>query len=112
MITLLLMLPMNCLFCIGIHIITNYEENEVGQPTDKMILWWLRYLSIKHIGIYWSKPLFLCLPCMASVWGTIFYFTFLFAFMQNITIFAFLIWPFYIVSLSGLNYVVSRYIDL
>ena len=102
------MLPLNSLFIFGLHIITDYEVDEQGNVSDKMALWWLRYKSVQTFGEWWSKPLILCPPCMASVWGTIFYFIFSLVFFGNVLIF---VWPFYVISLSGLNYVVQRYIE-
>jgi len=32
-----------------------------------MILWRLRYYSLKYFGEYWSKCIIICPPCMASV---------------------------------------------
>jgi hypothetical protein len=103
-----IMLVIGCLFCIGIQAITEYEEDKNGNISDKMILWKLRFYSIKYLGVWLSKPLFLCLPCMASIVGTIIFFTFSLVFFQNVCIFA---WPLYCITLSGLNYVIQRYID-
>jgi len=110
-IDLYLLLPLNALFIFGISAITTYEEDADGTISDRMALWFVRRWCIKNLGVFWSKPFVLCPPCMASVWGTIFYFTFLLVFQININIFAVIIWPFYCVTLSGLNYGLQRYIN-
>jgi hypothetical protein len=68
---------------------------------SKMVLYWMRKISIETIGEYWSKPLFICPPCMASVWGTIVWF------MAGGSL---VLWPFYILSLSGLVTLINSYI--
>jgi hypothetical protein len=63
----------------------------------KMVLWWARYWSLRVVGKFWSKPLFTCPPCMASVWGTAVYWI-----MTPIGVGAAAIWPLYVLMLSGL----------
>lgn len=63
---LYLVLVINSLACLGVHCLT--RDGMLFEPIA---------LSIRHyIGEFWSKPLFDCPPCMASVWGIIGWFYF------------------------------------
>lgn len=65
------------LFCIGLYFATGYELDKDGNPTEKNILWFVRYYVDKFIGEPFGKPIILCPRCMASVWGGVMYFGFL-----------------------------------
>jgi len=88
-----LYLAFNCLLIIGLHKITRE-----GMLLEKVGTW-----SVKYFGSFWSNPITECPPCMASVWGILFYFLFVNA--------GFLILPFYLVALAGLNYLVMHNLD-
>jgi hypothetical protein len=106
MIDLLLLVVFNSLYIFGIKTITYYDVEVTDTQEkiiDKMVFWKLRYWSIKYIGVYWSKPLLLCTPCMASVHGLYFYFIFS---DKNL-----IVLPFYLVILAGFNYIVSKYVE-
>lgn len=65
-----------------------------GIDKDSMMVGYkFRKYSLDKFGQFWSKPLFTCPPCMASVWGTLF---FAFTGLEIIH------WPLYILMLSGL----------
>lgn len=99
----------NALIIFGINKGTFYEvchpEDMGGEYcTDdgvdidsRMVGYKLRLWAVKHLGPFWSKPLFTCPPCMASVWGTVVYWL-----VQPICLQSLLIWPMYVVMLSGL----------
>lgn len=72
----------------GIHKVTR-EGNLFGYVAD--------YIRAK-IGEFWCKPLFDCLPCMASVWGA-YGWLFLQPELGIIT---------YIVALAGLNFFTAK----
>lgn len=78
----------NTLFCLGIHKVTR----------DGNIFCYIADYIRSIIGAYWSKPLFDCLPCMASVWG-IYGWLFLQPKIDIIT---------YVIALSGLNYLTAK----
>lgn len=65
----------NALFIIGMNR-AFYYDNVDGIPVggDKMILWKLHHQVRQRVGNYWSKPLFSCVWCMASVWSVPVYF--------------------------------------
>jgi len=75
---------LNALVIIGVHKATG--PGEVGEPigkfAEKELPWWI------------SKPTVACPPCQASVWGTLVFWT---IGPRN-----WLLWPFYVLALSGL----------
>ena len=109
MIELLTIAIFNAGIIFGINKATQYEEchpedagldfcDDNGIDKDsKMVGWRLRYWSLKWFGSFWSKPLFTCPPCMASVHGTWFYWI-----VSDVTVQSLLFWPIYILFLSGL----------
>lgn len=69
-----------------------------------MILWWVRFYSLKYIGAKWSKPIITCPTCMASLHSTYFYWLIVFPLSFNSEILpALVIYPMYILALAGLN---------
>jgi hypothetical protein len=54
-----LVLVLNSLACLGVHCLTR----------EGMLLEKVGNYIRHYVGDYWSKPLFDCPPCMASVWG-------------------------------------------
>ena len=110
LLSILLMLLLNSLFIIGLHNAARFEFHPLGikdcQGADqygvmndsKMLLWKLRYTAEKKLGLFYSKPLFSCPPCMASIWGTVFYFSYI-----GFSITSILMLPSYIFALSGLT---------
>ena len=121
LITIILLLFINSMFIFGIFKLTDYDEevepDGYGVPCvyirDKMLLWFVRKWLVDKIGLYWSKPLVLCPPCMASVWGTLFYwvmtstlFPVFDTFYQQL-----LFYPFFVVSLCGINSFLQRHFE-
>ena len=58
---------------IGLYYATSYELDSKGNPTEKNILWFVRFYIDKFIGEPYGKPFILCPKCMASFWGVVFY---------------------------------------
>lgn len=86
-------LLISCLILTGIHICF----------WDGMILWRLKkYLCC--LPYFIQKPLFDCLICMASVWGTVLYF----GYWYNDFSFQ---WIVFILALAGLNTIASSIIE-
>lgn len=79
----------NMLIIFGVHIL--FSE---GMLFEKGGIW-----IEKKVGGYWAKPLIGCPPCMASVWGTAFYFAFIKL--------GFILWLPYILALCGLTFIVN-----
>lgn len=90
------------LFCLGLWV-----SFRPGMILSKVPKWFVQLLykecSIRRADLIMmlKKPLFDCLPCMASIWGTLFYFM---ADGGNYFVFIF--------SLVGLNFIVKKLIDL
>lgn len=124
MIEIILLLIFNSLYIQGLYRSSTFEwkSNFVYKPTKKnmkieyvereyrMILWRLKYYSIKYIGDYWSKPIITCPTCMASVHSSYFYFTYLWFTNQIDFIHAVIYIPF-VFSLAGLNTLITSLID-
>ena len=94
----------NALVIFGVNKATYFEychpeedrefcTDEGVDKDSRMVLYKLRLWSLKYVGPFWSKPLFVCPPCMASVWGTMVY---------VFTGWSILFLPVYILMLSGL----------
>lgn len=86
---LLLLLTFNILVILGI-VQTTATEMIFEQPAD-----WLR----ERVTPWITKPLFDCVYCMSSFWGTIVYWVW----MQDFTPDNLTIWPLYILALCGLS---------
>lgn len=65
--------------------------------SSKMVLYRFRLWSLQSLGEYWSKPLFTCPPCMASVHSLYVYWL-----VMPFTTGCLLFYPLYILFLSGL----------
>src|SRR5688572_2383243 len=50
-----------------------------------------------RLGAFWSKPVFDCPPCMASVWGTVFFWT-----SRLYELLPWWTWPLHCLALCGL----------
>lgn len=61
-----LVLVLNSLLCLGVHLLTD-EGMLLEYPADVLRAF---------IGDFPCKPLFDCLPCMASVWGIVGWYAF------------------------------------
>lgn len=109
---LLTFLILNSIAIFGVNVATEYDVEVVEGYESKtevikhpMIAWRLRYYSIKYFGEFYSKPLFTCPPCMASVHSTYFY-----AFFLSLIGFSWqwlLFYPLYVLILCGLNFIIS-----
>lgn len=60
------------------------------------------------LGPYWSKPVTECRPCMASVWGTAFYWSIGFILMPVDLATRAMIYPVYILALSGIMVILAE----
>ena len=83
-----LVLALNSLCCLGVHCLT--REDMLFEKAANYIR--------HYVGEFWSKPLFDCPPCMASVWGLIGWFYF----EPNIAMIP------YLLILCGLNALTSK----
>ncbi len=86
MMELLFLVVICSLFCFGFNyatlytpnfdVMTNDSKRKELYPVDdkKEVLWFIRYYGNKWFPLYLTKPLYGCLMCMGSVYGTLFYF--------------------------------------
>jgi len=97
MTNILLLLIINALFIIGL-----YKVVDGGMLLD-FVGDWIRGKTLYQQGKKWrkviSKPLIDCPPCMASVWGTVFYIA-----SNGFDLF----WPVYLICLAGLVTLLMR----
>ena len=81
------------------------KEYRDSHITDKMILWWIRYYG-SALPKFWQKPLYRCLPCMASIWSVpVLTTAVLMGMLEPVQ--ALILAPTYILALAGLNYIIS-----
>ena len=76
-----------------------------------MLLWWVRYYSLKYIGKKWSKPIITCPTCMASLHSTYFYWIVGYPYFAHSLIMAVVLYPMYVLALAGLNTFITSVID-
>jgi hypothetical protein len=114
---LILLLILNSFYIIGLFHSAMFEwkSNFMYKPNRKnmrienidsqynMILWRVRYYSLKYIGDKWSKPVITCPTCMSSLHSTYFYFGYAYWQNQINLIETFVIYPFYVLMLAGIN---------
>jgi hypothetical protein len=95
----------------------NEEMNPFGTSAEnREIAWWFKFYLGNFIWNYLPilkpmlKPLFMCEVCMSSVYGSLIYWI-LMIYTAKITVLTFIIWPFIIVSIAGLNRLVKIFIQ-
>ena len=87
----------NSLIIFGIFAVTE-EKSLLGFVQ----MWGTKYNLYGQHSKFWSKPLFNCPPCMASVWGTLGF---------AYTGIGWQYWIVWVVSLAGFNYIVNKLLD-
>ena len=99
----LLLSFINALFIIGMNRAFFYD-NVKGIPVDgdKMILWKIHYKVRSIVGEYWSKPLFTCVWCMASVWSIPVFFPAMFMVHEKLSLINIYVWLIYIPIVSAM----------
>jgi len=80
----------------------SYIKKQWPKPTDGMILWFIRYYLGRYLSKYWSKPVYSCVTCMASIHSIIP--TILFCSYFDISL---IVLPFIILATAGLNYLIQ-----
>lgn len=126
MVDIAILILLNSFLCVGVYVATQWDGSDsfdhmndelkykgewVGkydktyELDNPMILWWIRYYGSK-LPKFWQKPLYRCLPCMASVWSVPVLTTAVIIGLISATQ-AVIIAPTYIISLAGLNYFIS-----
>jgi len=114
MIGLLILIVLISLFCNGIYLLFNF-----GNVLDPARLWIIDKLgginmsdgrvmfrndnNFKYKCSFFYKPLFGCITCMSSIWGSIAYFTLTFLTPQPIVLY-----PVIIICCSCMNLLINR----
>jgi len=97
MIEILTLLIFNSLLIVGIYNAVDYELDVDRKPTNKKILWWVKWYTRK-LPSWFTDPIYGCIMCMASVHSFYIFWLFNSASLENIPIYII-----YIFALSGLN---------
>lgn len=110
---IVLLLLCNALLCLGVRVATQWDGSDTfdsdpkrfrSLPVNgKMILWWVRWYG-SYLPAFWRKPVYLCMPCMASLWSLPVFIGF--AIVNGPAVF--LLWPLYVLALAGLNYILAE----
>ena len=103
------------LFINGLHWATYYELNGIWASKDGMkrnpdesnALWFLRYYPEKWFPSFIHRPLISCVQCMASVWGSLFYW----GHFHTITIESVIMWVVFVMCVSAMNMVINKLIE-
>jgi hypothetical protein len=98
---LLIILVLNSFACIGVYASCNYELDQDGQPTSKMLFWWVKYYGTQYLG-WVMYPICVCPTCMASLYSIPVLFMFIPSFDIPLMVF-------YMFSLAGLNTINARF---
>lgn len=114
----LLLFLFNSLWIFGVYELCSvdfldddYPEHGINEDT-KGLFWKVKQFSILHFGWFYSKPICLCPPCMASLHSLYIFFAAQYLF-DTITPLDGLIWLFYAVCLVGFNsLIVNRKIPI
>ena len=116
MINLLILIILNSLLCAGLYAAFSYEylpPKSVGDKSvdndTKGILWFWRFYVLERIPYRLSKPLGNCLTCMASVYSFLPYWYFYRWDFGNFDVVV--CYPFYILTLAGINSIIDKYIN-
>lgn len=112
LLTIALIMGLNALMCLGVYVATQFEGSDTfdsdpammrAAPVNgKMILWWIRWYG-SMLPAWFHKPLYKCLPCMASIWSLPVFIVL--SLVNDPSVW--LLWPFYVLSLSGLNFIIA-----
>jgi len=85
----------------------DYPEHGINEDS-KGLLWKVKRWSILTFGWFYSKPICLCPPCMASLHSLYVFFAAQYLF-DKIELLDGLIWLFYAVCLTGFNSLLLKY---
>lgn len=95
----------------------NIENKVVGDKTipiehypldtKKEIAWWFRYYT-RNLPTYIKKPLITCVMCMASLYGSLFYWVYVLNTEKPITSLTLVLWVVTVVAISGLNRILKQ----
>jgi len=86
-----------------------FEEIEIGAH-NKEIFWFIKFYGQKLLPKVLWKPFFNCPVCMASVYGSLFYWADIFAHASIVNSRTLAIWFVFCVCLAGMNRIITKFI--
>ena len=92
-------------YCHSLEQGQTYCDKRNIDSNSKFVLWFLRYWSDRAFGQFMTKPLFSCIPCMSSVWGSLAWWAY-----HGLTMEALAGWPVFVLALTGIGTIISKYI--
>lgn len=103
----------NSLYIFGLYNLCDVEFLDDDHPQHgvsddtKNLLWKVKQWSVVNLGWFYSKPICVCPPCMASLHSLYVFWTavYLFGSIEPVTVLYYL---FYAVALSGFNYLILK----
>lgn len=99
----LVLLIINSLMCVGFFSSCGYEiDVRTEKPTSRMIFWWVSFYGNKYIPTF-MPAVSDCLVCMSSVHSL-----YTFWYFHQFSLDSFIVWPFYVLALAGLNRLMAR----
>lgn len=112
----IILLLFNSLWIFGLYKLFEVEFVDIDYPENgiydksKGLLSSVSVWAVKNFGFFYSKPICLCPPCMASLHSTYIFWTavFLFGKIEPITLLYYL---FYAVCLCGLNNLILLFLN-
>ena len=115
---LFILLIINALICIGLYKSWQFEYSATKMIKGKFchgidnntkgVFWFYKFYFLDRIPYRLSKPLGNCATCMASVFSVLpYWFTYDHSHPSS-----WLIYPFYILALAGLNSIFSKFVEV
>ena len=111
MITLILL---NSLWVFGLYELFSCQFFSDNDPSlgvheeSKGLLWFVKYYSVKRFGWFYSKPICVCPPCMASIHSTYFFAAYWYFSGGTFSIATLAIYLIYAIALTGLNSLLTK----
>lgn len=98
---------LNSLYINGLFLVTNYYEVDRKPIKEgRMLLWRLRYYTVKLLGDFYSKPVIGCVTCMASLHSVL-----PFHYIHQVTGVSWFLFPFYALIVAAINQIIYNHID-
>jgi hypothetical protein len=113
---LILLFLANSLLIFGIYELMHVEYQDENNPSQGVLreqcgLFYKIHLAIvNRIGVFATKPICICIPCMASIHSIYFYWTTMYL-TNNINQQSAIIYVAYSLSLIGFNHIVAKLIN-
>lgn len=104
----IVLIIVQALFINGLHIAFKGYIDEQGKKHGNILFMLVSYRTFGK-DLYWTKPLWDCIKCMSSVWGTVSFFMLYTAFGFNTTLLQLcFLWVIDVVALAYLSYLLYK----